>query len=96
MLVPCDMYSLRFASLSVLSVTIMVFIFFVLLKFMCGNFCDSFLNLESLLRIFLLRSWAKQGVLSLYMGVYVGWLWLVLVLKALCLVLCHRCSFNSH
>ena len=36
---------------------------------MCGNFCDSFLSLEILLGIFLLWGWAKQGVLSLYMGV---------------------------
>ena len=52
-----------------LLVTTVVFIFFVLFKFMRGNFCDSFLSLESLLRIFLLQSWAKQGVVSLYMGV---------------------------
>ena len=31
---------------------------------MHGNFCDSFLSLEILLGIFLLRSWAKRGVLS--------------------------------
>ena len=36
---------------------------------MRGNFCDSFLSLEILLGIFLLRSWANHGVLSLYMGV---------------------------
>ena len=52
-----------------LSVTTMVFVFFVSFKFMGGNFCDSFLSLESVLRIFRLQSWAKQGVLSLYMGV---------------------------
>ena len=36
---------------------------------MHSNFCDSFLSLEILLGIFLLRSWAKWEVLSLYMGV---------------------------
>ena len=36
---------------------------------MRGNFCDSFLSLEILLGIFLLRSWAKRGVLSLHMEV---------------------------
>ena len=53
-----------------LSVTTVVFVFFVLFKFMRGNFCDSFLSLEILLGIFLLWSWAKQGVPSLYMGVF--------------------------
>ena len=52
-----------------LSIIAVVFVFFVSFKFMRGNFCNSFLNLEILLGIFLLRSWAKQGVLSLYMGV---------------------------
>ena len=52
-----------------LSVTTVVIVFFVFFKFMHGNFCDSFLNLEILLGIFLLRSWVKRGVLSLYMEV---------------------------
>ena len=52
-----------------LLVTTMAFVSFVSFKFMHGNFCDSLLSLESLLGIFLLQSWAKQGVLSLYMGV---------------------------
>ena len=52
-----------------LSVTAVAFVFFVSFKFMRGNFCDSLLSLESLLGIFLLQSWAKQGVLGLYMGV---------------------------
>ena len=68
--VPCDMYSLCFASLRVfVSNSSGLFIFFVSFKSMRGNFCDSFVSLEILLGIFLLRSWAKRGVLSLYMGV---------------------------
>ena len=64
------MYSLRFASLSVfVNNNSGLFVFFVSFKFMRGNFCDSFLTLEILLGIFLLRSWAKRGLLSLYMGV---------------------------
>ena len=51
-----------------LSVTAVAFIFFVSFKFMRGNFCDSLFSLESLLGIFLLQSWAKRGVLILYMG----------------------------
>ena len=34
------------------------------------NFFDSLLSLKSLLWIHLLRSWARLGALSLYMGVY--------------------------
>ena len=56
-----------FVSLSMLGVA---FVFFVSFQFMRSNFCDSLLSLESLLGIFLLRSWARQGVLSLYMGVF--------------------------
>ena len=37
-----------------LLVTAVAFVFFVSFKFMCGNFCDSLLSLESLLGIFLL------------------------------------------
>ena len=52
-----------------LSLTAIAFVFFVFFQFMHGNFCDSLLSLDSLLGIFLLRSWTRQGVLSLYMGV---------------------------
>ena len=68
-LVPCDMYSLCFASLSVFVNNNSGLCFLCFFKFMRGNFCDSFLSLEILLGIFLLRSWAKGGVMSLYMGV---------------------------
>ena len=87
----CILFVLR--RLVSLSVTAVVFVFFVSLRFMCGNFCDSFLSLESLLGIFLLRNWAKQGVLSLHMGVY----YLVdrNLRRLVCLVLCHQCSFRA-
>ena len=53
-----------------LSVTVVYsFSFSLSLLNLCVVIFDSFLSLEILLGIFLLRSWAKRGVLSLYMGV---------------------------
>ena len=50
----CVLFVMRvFVSLAITTLTAIAFIFFVSFKFMRGNFCDSFLSLESLLGIFL-------------------------------------------